>query len=265
MHPTEIAGFPALATDADAARPRVVFLHGAFASHQCFTRWLDLFETRGWRCIAPSLRGRLGVPPPNAERVTLWQYLEDARRMLDTLSERPVIIGHSIGGLLAQKLAEEDRCVGAVLLAPAPPWNLAPQADAIPALVPMLPGIMPGRPVRPPYWSAVRTILDRVPQPDRRRVYESLLYESGICFREALGGSVRVDRAKVRVPLRVIAASDDRVISPALARVIADYYGAEFSVLDRHGHWFIEEPGWEETAADVADWLARVLARLDHS
>jgi pimeloyl-ACP methyl ester carboxylesterase len=265
MHTTEIAGYPALVTDGDAARPRLLFLHGAFASHQCFTRWLSVFERRGWRCIAPSLRGRLGVPPPKAEGVTLWQYLDDARRILDALAEKPAIIGHSIGGLLAQKLAEEDRCAAAVLLAPAPPWNLAPQADTIPALMPMLPGIMLDHPVRPPYWSAVRIILNRMPQPDRRRVYDSLLYESGICFREALAGSVRVDREKVRVPIRIIAASDDRVISPALARVIADYYRADFSVLDAHGHWFIEEPGWEPIAEGVADWLERALPRSDHS
>jgi pimeloyl-ACP methyl ester carboxylesterase len=96
-------------------------------------------------------------------------------------------------------------------------------------------------------------------------VYDTLLYESGICFREALAGSVRVDRDKVRVPIRIIAASDDRVISPALARVIADYYRAELTVLDARGHWFIEEPGWEAVAGDIADWLERALPRSDHS
>jgi pimeloyl-ACP methyl ester carboxylesterase len=88
-------------------------------------------------------------------------------------------------------------------------------------------------------------------------VYDSLLYESGICFREALAGSVRVDRRKIRVPLRVIGASDDRVISAALARTIADYYGCELTILDAHAHWFLEEPGWEGTAGAVAAWLAR--------
>jgi pimeloyl-ACP methyl ester carboxylesterase len=260
MQITEIAGFPALRTDGHDQRPLVLFLHGAFTSHQCFARWLSAFEARGWRCIAPSLRGRLGVPPPDAEGVTLWQYLEDARRILDTLGEKPAIVGHSVGGLLAQKLAEEDRCAAAVLMSPAPPWNLVPQVDTLPALAPMLPSIMLGRPVRPNYWSAVRIILNRLPQPDRRRVYDSLLYESGICFQEALAGSVRVDRSRVRCPLRLIAASDDRVISPALGRSIADYYGAEFTALDAHGHWFIEEPGWEAVAEDVADWLARTLS-----
>jgi pimeloyl-ACP methyl ester carboxylesterase len=259
MHASEIAGFPALTTDGAAGRPLVLFLHGAFTSHQCFSGWLTVFEARGWRCVAPSLRGRLGVAPPNAEGVTLWQYLDDARRIVDALGGKPAVVGHSVGGLLAQKLAEEGRCAAAVLMSPAPPWNLVPQTHTLPALAPMLPGIMLGRPVRPTYWSAVRLILNRLPQPDRRRVYDSLLYESGICFQEALAGSVRVDRSRVRCPIRVVAASDDRVISPALGRSIADYFGAELTVLDAHAHWFIEEPGWEALAEDVADWLARTL------
>jgi pimeloyl-ACP methyl ester carboxylesterase len=168
----------------DAGRPPVLFLHGAFTTHQCFRGWLREFEARGWRCAAASLRGRLDVPPPNAEGVSLWQYLDDARRIVHALGETPAVIGHSVGGLLAQKLAEEGRCRAAVLMSPAPPWNLVPQADTIPALAPMLPSIMLGRPVRPTYWSAVRIILNRLPQPDRRRIYDSLLYESGICFRE---------------------------------------------------------------------------------
>ena len=257
MHEIDIAGFPALTTEGDAGRPLVLFLHGAFTTHECFRGWLREFEVRGWPCIAASLRGRLDVPPRNAEGVTLEQYLQDARSIMDALGETPAIVGHSVGGRLAQKLAEEGRCRAAVLMSPAPPWNLVPQADTIPALAPMLPGIMLGRPVRPNYWSAVRIILNRLAQPERRRVYDSLLYESGICFREALAGSVRVDRSKIRVPLRVIGASDDRVISAALARTIADYYGCELTILDAHAHWFLEEPGWEGTAGVVAAWLAR--------
>src|SRR4051794_18527492 len=260
MHQIEIAGSPALTTEGDAARPLVLFLHGAFTTHECFRGWLREFETRGWRSIAASLRGRLGVPPRNAEGVTLEQHLEDARGIVDALGETPAIVGHSVGGLLAQKLAEEGRCRAAVLMSPAPPWNLVPQADTVPALAPMLPSIVLGRPVRPSYWSAVRIILNRLPQPDRRRIYDSLAYKSGICFREALAGSVRVDCSKIRVPLRVIGASDDRVISPALARTIADCYSAELTVLDAHAHWFLEEPGWEAVASDVAAWLARVVA-----
>ena len=87
MHEVDIAGFPALATEGDAGRPLVLFLHGAFTTHQCFRGWLREFEARGWRCAAASLRGRLDVPPPNAEGVSLWQYLDDARRIVDALAK----------------------------------------------------------------------------------------------------------------------------------------------------------------------------------
>ncbi|MFL5102644.1 MAG: alpha/beta fold hydrolase [Xanthobacteraceae bacterium] len=261
MRKTEIGGFPARTVDGRHGRPLVLFIHGSFSTHEPFSRWLTVCEKSGWRAAVAARRGRLDLDPPCADGLTIADYLDDTRRVIDALGERPILIGHSLGGLIAQKLAEEDRAAALVLLAPVPPWPLMPQADALPALAPMLPSILAGRPVLPSYWSAVRLILNRVPQPDRRRIHASLVHESGIAYREMTFGTVRTSPEKVRCPVRVIAAEQDRVISPALARSICDYYGAELLVHEAHGHWFIEEPGAETIAQDVIGWLDGLALR----
>jgi alpha-beta hydrolase superfamily lysophospholipase len=67
---------------------------------------------------------------------------------------------------------------------------------------------------------------------------------------------VRVDASKVRVPVFVAGASDDRIISSRLARRTARHYGVEPHLYEGHGHWLLEEPGWERIADDVLAWLA---------
>jgi pimeloyl-ACP methyl ester carboxylesterase len=258
MQEFDLAGFPGVGSGSPSAPP-LLFLHGSFATHHCFGNWVRFFAERGWRAVSASRRGRLGLPPPQAEGVELAQYLDDSRRMIDALGSAPVLIGHSGGGLLAQKLAEEGRCLAAVLLSPAPPWMLLPSFDALPALIPLLPNIIAGRSVLPNYWTAVRTLLNAVPQPDRRRIYAGLVHESGVAFRQLMHGSLPVDATKVRCPLRVVGAGDDRIIALGLARQIAGYYGAAFDAREGHGHWFIEEPGWEAIARDAADWLDAVV------
>ena len=80
--------------------------------------------------------------------------------------------------------------------------------------------------------------------------------KSGRVYREMIFGTFKVDRAKVRCPVLVIAAEEDRIVSPALARSTATRYGAELRLVAGHGHWLIEEPGWERIAEDVGAWLA---------
>jgi pimeloyl-ACP methyl ester carboxylesterase len=88
-----------------------------------------------------------------------------------------------------------------------------------------------------------------------------MVHESGIVYREMMFGTVRTSPAKVRCPVRLIAAEQDRVISPALARAIAEYYGAECLVHEGRRHWFIAEPGADTIAQNVMDWLGRVARR----
>ncbi|MFL4980855.1 MAG: alpha/beta hydrolase [Xanthobacteraceae bacterium] len=243
MRKTEIGGFPALTVDGRHGRPLVLFIHGSFSTHEPFSRWLTVCEKSGWRAAVAARRGRLDLDPPCADGLTIADYLDDTRRVIDALGERPILIGHSLGGLIAQKLAEEDRAAALVLLAPVPPWPLMPQADALPALAPMLPSILAGRPVLPSYWSAVRLILNRVPQPDRRRIHASLVHESGIAYREMTFGTVRTSPEKVPCPVRVIAAEQDASSRPPSPAQFATTMVPSSSCTRRTGTGWSRSPG----------------------
>ena len=255
MREDRIAGFPALVADGRRDRPLLLLMHGAFSTHEPFRPWLRIFATHGWRAVAVARRGRLGLGPAKAAGLQFSDYLEDSRRVIEALGEPPVLIGHSLGGLIAQKLAEEGRCAAAVLLAPAPPRTLVPSLNAIRALAPLVPGMLIGKPVDPRASICEQIALNRVSPSERKRICEGLVHESGIVFREMILGKVRVDATKVRCPIRVIAASEDRVIPPWLAAWTAEQYRAEFVMHENYGHWLIEEPDTEAIASDIIRWL----------
>ena len=141
IHQTTVAGFPAIETRLQSAKPRLLFLHGAFATHACWRGWVAAFADRGWNATAASFRGRLGVGPERARGVSLKDYLEDALQVIASLDQPPIVIGHSMGGLLAQKIAELGRCRAAVLLAPAPAGMLPAHSRGTGARIrPHLPG-----------------------------------------------------------------------------------------------------------------------------
>ena len=255
----KIAGFPALRTEGAADRPPVLFIHGAFAGDDPFINWMRILALDGWRTFAAVRRNHLDIGPDAIARITMADYVADTLRVVDALGVPPVIVGHSLGGLIAQKIAELGKCRAAVLASPAPSGILTPQVVALPALLPMLPKILLGRPLLPSYGTVKSLILNRVPVSDRARIYEGLRTDSGRVYRQMMLGRFRVDSWKVRCPIMVVGGNDDRVVSKYLTQETAALYAADLQLYDGHAHWLLEEPGWQKIGADIAAWLRRTL------
>ena len=134
------------------------------------------------------------------------------------LGEEPIVVGHSLGGLIAQKIAEMGLCRGMALLAPAPPAMLTAQPVAVPAYLRMLPKILPGRPLVPACDVCSTIALNCVPKAEHAAIHARLIHESGKAYREMIFGLIKVDAGKVRCPVLVVNGGKDRIISPALAR-----------------------------------------------
>jgi len=257
---TSVAGMPALRVRGEGTRPTLLFLHGAFVTHEPWRPWMERLAARGWGSVAVARRGRLGIGPDQARGVRVADYLEDTLAAIDALGESPIVIGHSLGGLLAQQVAEAGRCRAMVLLAPAPAAMLTAQAAALPAYLTMMPKILFGAPVKPGCSACERIALNRMPEEVRPALHAQLVPESGAVYRELIFGSVKVDPKRVTCPCYVVGGTDDRIVSPQLMRFTAERYGAELKLYQQHAHWILEEPGWEEVVDDVGGWLERVLS-----
>lgn len=255
---TTVAGFPALhgAPGSKTEKPPILFLHGAFADHFTFERWVGAFADLGYETFAPARRGRAGVGPDRAAGLDFDDYVDDTRAVLATLDQPPIIVGHSLGALIAQRLAAQGAARSIVLLAPAPPAMLTAQAVALPKFGPQMPKIMAGRPFVVGNNACSVLALNRVPEDARPPIHARLTHESGKVYRALMFGTVRVDASKVAVPVFVAGGTDDRIISTALTRKTAKHYGVQAHIYPNHGHWIVDEPGTDAVIRDVADWLA---------
>jgi len=255
---TTVAGRPATVGRPAIAKPGVptiLFLHGAFADHHSFSGWVQRFADSGYNTVAVSLRGRLGVGPDRAAGLTFGDYVDDARAVIDEIGHPPIIVGHSLGGLISQRLAAQGRTRAIALLASAPPSTLTAQAIALPRFLPNMPRIMTGRSFVVGNGACSVLALNRVPDADRPAIHAHLTHESGKVYRAMMLGTVRVKAADVDVPVFVGGGADDRIVSRRLVRKTARHYAVEPRMYADHGHWIIGEPGWERVADDVLAWL----------
>jgi pimeloyl-ACP methyl ester carboxylesterase len=240
----------------------VVLLHGAFADHLSLGRWVERLAAAGYETWAPARRGRAGVGPEQAEGLTFDDYVDDTFAVLEALGESgsldrpPILIGHSLGGLVAQRLAELDRAGAVVLLASAPPEALTAQEIALPYFAPLMPTIMSGAPFVVPDEACSVLALNRVPESDRPAIHARLTPESGLVYQALLTGAIAIDPGAIQVPVFVAGGQDDRIIAPEQVRHTAQHYGVEPRLYPNHGHWIIDEPGTDAIIDDVLSWLA---------
>jgi len=241
----------------NATRPPVLFVHGYFASATVFAAWLPFFANRGVPAYAVNLRGRAGSRPgTDLGRTSIDDFVEDASAVVRHLGS-PAVVGHSMGGLIAQRLAERGDVRAAVLVSPAPPRGitvLSPRL-AIKQLK-YLPAILSSRLVVPNREDLREIVLNCLPADMQDAVLAEMVPDSGRAAREMSITGVAVDRARVRCPVLVVAADEDRFIPKGIGERVAQRYGARIEMLTGHAHMNIIEPGWEDLADVVERWIA---------
>jgi non-heme chloroperoxidase len=237
-------------------RPPVLLIHGMFGGAWQWEAYQALLARHGYESHAINLRGHHDSRPvPDIGRVPVSAYVDDALEVARRL-ERPFVIGHSMGGLIAQKVAEAGACRGAVLLAAAPPrWIPVVSWVLLKKQLKFAPDILMHRPLFPDRTDADELMFNRTPRDQADLFYTRLVPESGRAGFDISIGAVDVKASRVTAPVLVITGTDDRFVVPRVARALARKYGAPCREYSSFGHLIVTEPGWEGPAAEVVEWM----------
>lgn len=244
-----------------------MMVHGMCCTGEVWQHFREFFEARGTRVYTPTLRPHVRgtiKQRPSAELSTIGfdEFIADLEdeiaRIERETGKTPVVIGHSMGGLLAQVLAERNLVRAAVFISPSAPvgvgtvqwkvqWALIKAADML-SLVPYA--------ITPMRRAAVRAALHLLGPEEQKAAHAAMVHESGRAFTDI--GRCRVDESKIRIPVLTVAASRDRLVPAVLVRLTGKKYasiGGEFREYREHAHWLYAEPGWEKPAQDIYEWL----------
>ena len=244
----------------------VVMVHGAFCGGWTFDSFRKPFEAQGWSVLTPDLRGHEpGAAPDSVAGLSMATYAADIAALCAGLPEPPVLLGHSLGGLVAQLAARRTKLRALVLLAPSPPWGVAGSSleeGAIALGVHMLGAFFSGA-VRPDRSLMRMYSLNRMPEVEREAIIGRMSVESGRAVGEALNWwldpfmTTSVGAGVLGTPSLALVGDHDVVHPPATVRQIARRIGAEVQVLPGMSHWLPFEPGWEAAAEAAIAWLER--------
>jgi non-heme chloroperoxidase len=246
----------------------IVMVHGANCGGWCFDEFRKVFEARELTCHAPDLVGH-GEDKATAKgtlpSLGMADYRAQMAAFVAALPERPVLLGHSMGAVLAQQLASEGLAEALVLASPAPRAGILPPTDAEKQLCQdlMTIGDFWTRSIDANFDLAKIYTLNRLSAEEQARVFDKLGPESGRALFELFfwmfdkEGATAVDTSAVRCPVLCLSGADDNIVSLQSAHATASAYSqAEFWELEGHAHMLLLEPGAERIANRIADWLA---------
>lgn len=238
-----------------------LFVHGLWATASLFDRYLPFAAERGWDAWAVNLRGRGGSRPGiDVGHASMRDFARDVRAMLDLLGD-VVLVGHSMGSLVAQMVGDDPRVRALVLMCPIPPRGIVSlSGPVLRSSAPYLGRMLRGQAFRPARDDQERIIMNRLDPSDADAWFASSVPDSGTAARQIALGAVKVDASSIRAPVLVVSAADDRISPPGLQPKIVRRYRAEHRTFSAHAHLITLEPGWEAPAAAVLDWAKGSLS-----
>jgi pimeloyl-ACP methyl ester carboxylesterase len=251
------------------SHPPLLFVHGILHGAWCYdTFWLPYFARHGYDARALSLRGHAGSPMPPGQRLrftSVRRYVEDvasvAAQIEQETGRRPVVIGHSMGGLIVQKYLETHAAPAAVLVASDPAHGAL---LALLRVIRRYPLAVLRSTLRMSYYrdltqnpEVVRWMFFSASMPaDTLEAYRRQLGDES--FRAILDLALLclpAPRRVPRLPMLVLAGADDTLFSVQEEQRTAHAYNAAFVAMPGTAHDLMLEANWQQAADHILEFL----------
>ena len=247
----------------------IIFIHGMYMNNVCWEHWIEYFQDKGYRCIAPAwpardqpidlLRNR--HPDSKLGELTLSSVVEHFTKTINTLDEKPILIGHSMGGLIVQLLLQNDLAIAGVAIDTAPPMGVfSTKWSFLKSNWPHItPFISQSKPIAMTFERFQYTFVNTMPLPDQKAAFEKYVVpESRRVPCESL--TARIDFSKPHSPLLLIAGGADHIIPASLNKSNFVKYKRSPSItaykeFPGRVHFTIGQKGWEDVATFTLSWL----------
>jgi pimeloyl-ACP methyl ester carboxylesterase len=253
----------------------IVLIHGLWMTAKSWENWVARYAARGYRAIAKSWPG-MDIPIDelrhNPERIAslgISEIVEHYERIINTLDEPPIVIGHSFGGLIAQILLDRGLGSAGVAIAPAPVKGiLFLPFSTLKVSFPALSNPANNHraaPLTPEQFHYAFT--NHLTEEQSRVVYDTYAVPGPdhVLFQAAFANfnphaATAVDFANSsRAPLLLVSGGKDRLSPASVVEANYKLYRSSSAVtaykeFPERTHYTLGQEGWEEVADYVLDW-----------
>jgi alpha-beta hydrolase superfamily lysophospholipase len=253
----------------------ILFITGAFVSNKCWEEWKVFFENKGFKTMAPAwpykdapvevLRER--HPDPQIAGLRLAELIEYFAKIAENLPQKPIVIGHSIGGLIVQILLQRNLAASGIAIHSVPPQGIMTFKFSF---------LKAGWGPLGYFTSTKKTFLMNFSQwqyaftNGMSEEWQEKSYctyaipESKLIVRDTITSAAKVNFDAPHKPLLLLAGSIDHTIPESLNLSNYKKYTDKNSITDYkvfkgRNHFVLGQPGWQEIAIYIQDWISKTL------
>ena len=250
----------------------VVLIHGNFVNDQAWTEWRHYFEQRGYKVYTPANPGHSGKPSdlrehvhPDLAKTGFEDIVTNLVQLIDSLPEKPLIVGHSMAGMAVLKLIELGRAVAGVSIDGAPPKNVFPPVQTLKTVLPAF-GFFS---LRRCFMGSRKwydyAFFNTLSDTEKERAFEAYAVpESYKVSRQLVFNSYsNIDFTRPHKPILFIGGGSDHIFPTRLTQTIASKYKdaksrVDVKIFEGRSHFICGERGWEEVAAYISNWYEQL-------
>jgi pimeloyl-ACP methyl ester carboxylesterase len=258
----------------------ILFITGAFVTHRVWDAWITFFEAKGFTCVAPPWPYKDATAAQLRERqpadtdlagLRLKELTDHYIAIAQALPEKPIVIGHSLGGLIAQILINRDLANSGVAIHSVPPkgvfsfeWHFL---KSIWKPLGYFTSAQKTHLMSLKEWKYAFT--NGMSTQEQAMSYEEYcIPESKLLVRDALSNDAKVDFEKQHPPLLFITGSNDHITPNSLNYENYMKYNKDHSITDYKefkdkNHFVLGLPSWKDEAEYILSWLELLEAKTD--
>lgn len=250
----------------------IILIHGNFVNQTSWEKWKERYEQKGYTVYTPANPGHDGIPSelrkqvhPDLTKTGFIDVVNNIIKLIDTLPEKPLIIGHSMAGMASMKLLELGKAAAAVSIDGAPPKNVFPPFTTLKSVIPAF-GFFSSK----KYFMGSREWYDKcffntLPERERATAFDAVAVpESYKVSRElVLNSFSNIDFNKPHNPILFIGGGSDAIFPSSLTTTLARKYKdnnsrVDLKIFQGKSHFICGEPGWEAVADYILDWYEKL-------
>ena len=237
-------------------------------NNSSWSEWKSYLENKGYKVYSPANPGHEGSPEdlrkdihPELVQTGFIDVVNNLSALIDTLPEKPFVIGHSMAGLAVQKLVELGKVTAGVSVNGAPPKNVLAPLSTIKIVWPAVNFFS-----RKGYYLGSkdwynRAFFNTLPKTEQEQAYQEIAVpESHKIGRETLTKSFSaINFKRPHQPLLFIGGTSDNIFPISLTKKIAGKYKdpdsrVDLKIFEGKSHFICGEPGWQKVADYILNW-----------
>ncbi len=254
----------------------IFMIHCTWGRGEFWSNYNTFFSQQGYKCLTPDWlyhdQNPGDTPDPRLGTTSLLDFVADFENQIKQLDRKPIIMGHSVGGLMAQILASLGLGKAAIVISSGVPAGIK---AFTPSVLWSFKSITSRwgfwrKPHKQTFNEAVYSMLHLMSREEQVNFYERLVYDSGKATSQVgfpyldSENASQVDETKITCPMLIIGAGQDRITPVSTSRKIAGKYShADYQEYENHAHWILHEPGWEIVAGDILNWIQSNISHSD--